>query len=83
MPLIPLAPDLPFRITAVDTKGIEGTTQREDLMVHVEDARIDDLPNPFCRPRPCEAARRARAHPEGRPHLYSGVELQLRSAVWS
>jgi hypothetical protein len=40
-------------------------------------------PNPFCRPRPCEAARRARVHPEKRPHLYSGVELQLRSAVWS
>jgi len=36
---IAFGPDLPFRLTAIDTKGIDGTTQREDLMTHLEDAR--------------------------------------------
>jgi hypothetical protein len=36
---MPLAPNLPFRIDAVDTRGIEGTTQREDLMGHIESRR--------------------------------------------
>jgi hypothetical protein len=31
--------DLPFRLTAVDTKGIDGTTQREDLMTYLESVR--------------------------------------------
>jgi transcriptional regulator with XRE-family HTH domain len=34
-----LGPDSLFRLTAVDTKGIDGTTQREDLMTYVEDQR--------------------------------------------
>jgi hypothetical protein len=36
---MPLAPNLPFRVVAVDTRGIEGTTQREDLMGHMESRR--------------------------------------------
>ncbi|MCW2240760.1 hypothetical protein [Azospirillum canadense] len=34
-----LAPDLPFQISIVDTKGIDGTTKRQDLFTLVEDAR--------------------------------------------
>jgi hypothetical protein len=35
----PLGPDSAFRLTAIDTTGIDGTTQREDLMTHIEDGR--------------------------------------------
>jgi hypothetical protein len=41
-------PNLPFRLTAVDTKGIDGTTQREDLMTHLEDMRRRS--SAVCRP---------------------------------
>jgi hypothetical protein len=37
---VPIAPEsVPYRITMVDTKGIDGTPQREDLMLRVEDRR--------------------------------------------